>query len=193
MSNSLLRIPSGRMVRAALAGLCLLTSACATFNQQTCAQFEERRKETDYSTQYRFSDSDSETAASNFKPLPRHRSAAVRLYKMQVDTPTIKTCNHLMIHKEIYVQRVADKRLVLQEVRDIYSGDGKLIATKTQSIGDQLRTTGYYTGNTPLPIPENAPPGKYRIVGKLVLKRKIKSPGVVLARATASFEVVARN
>lgn len=193
MSRALFLFPSNRMVPFILAGLCLLTTACATFHQETCAQFEERRKETDYNTLYRFSDSDSETAASNFKQLTRGRSAAVRLYKMQLDTPTIKTCNHLVIHKEIYLQRTANKKLVLKEVREFYAGDGTLIASKTESIGNQLRTTGYYTGNTLLPIPENAPPGNYRIVSKLVLKGKNKSQRVLLAKASASFQVVARK
>lgn len=193
MSHSLSFFPSNRLVLSILTGLCLLTTACATFRQETCAQFEERRKETDYRTQYRFSDSDSETAASNFKQLPRGKSAAVRLYKMQLDPPAIKTCNQLVIHKEIYLQRTADKKLVLEEVREFYTGDGTLIATKTESIGDQLRTTGYYTGNTPLPIPENAPSGKYRIVSKLVLKRKNKSQSELLAKTSASFQVVARK
>ena len=193
MSHSFFLVPSNRMVLSILAGLCLLTTACATFRQETCAQFGEHRKETDYSTQYRFSDSDSETAASNFKLLPHGRSAAVRLYKMQLDTPTIKTCNDLVIHKEIYLQRIADKKLVLKEVREFYTGGGTLIATKTESIGNQLRTTGYYTGNTLLPIPENAPSGKYRIVSKLVLKGKNKSQSVLLAKASASFQVVARK
>ncbi|MHB8743653.1 MAG: hypothetical protein ACYC9L_11070 [Sulfuricaulis sp.] len=193
MGRSLFHIPSNRMVLTIVSGLCLLTSACATFQQQTCAQFEERRKETDYSTQYRYSDSESETAASNFKRLPHGHSAFVRLYKMQLDPLVIKTCNQLVIHKEIYLQRTADSKLVLEEVREFYAGDGTLIATKTESIGDQLRITGYYTGNTPLPIPENAPAGKYRIVSKLVLKRKNTSHYALLAETSASFQVIARK
>ncbi len=193
MSRAFFFYPSNRLALSILTGLCLLTTACATFRQETCAQFEERRKETDYSTQYRFSDTDSETAASNFKQLSRGKSVAIRLYKMQLDPRAIETCNHLVIHKEIYLQRIANKKLVLEEVREFYTGDGKLIATKTESIGNQLRTTGYYTGNTPLPIPENAPSGKYRIVSKLVLKRKNRSQSILLAKASESFEVVARK
>lgn len=193
MGHSLSLFPSNRLVLSVLTVLCLLTTACTTFRQETCAQFEERRKETDYSTQYRFSKPDSETAASNFKPLPHGKSVAVRLYRMQIDPPAIKTCHHLMIHTEIYLQRIADKKLVLEEVRKFYSGDGILIATKTDPIGDRLRTTGYYTGNTPLPIPENAPSGEYRIVSKLVLKRKNKSQGILLAKSSASFQVISRQ
>lgn len=182
-----------RFVSAILAGICLLMAGCAAFREETCAQFEEQRKDTDYTTQYRFSEPDSETAVRNFKQLPRGETAVVRLYKMRVDPPRIKPCHHLTIHKEIYLQRTADASRMLEEVREFYTADGALIATKTESVGDQLRTSGYYSGNTPLPIPENAPPGKYRIVSKLVLKVKNKSQAMVLAQTSAGFQVIPRK
>lgn len=176
-----------------VAGLTLLISGCATFHENTCARFEENRKDRDYSTQYRISEADSEAASRNFKKRPRGKTAIVRLYKMRVDPPSIKPCRHLVIHKEIYLQRDVQTHAKLEEVRDFYTDNGKLIASKTESIGDQLRTSGYYTGETPLPIPENAPPGKYRIVSKLVMKTTGKSQAIVLSRTTTSFEVVSRE
>lgn len=193
MTRAQRRIHPRRFVPVFLVGLSLLASGCATFHEETCEQFEENRKVTDYSTQYQFSESDSETAARNFKPLPRGANAVVRLYRIHLDPPRVKPCRHLTIRKEIYLQQSARLNRTLEEVREIYTSDGTLIATKTESIGDRLRTSGYYTGETLLPIPENAPLGKYRIVSKLVLKTKKKSQAIVLTKTSASFQVLSRQ
>ena len=187
------RIHLRRFVPVILVGLSLIASGCATIHEETCEQFEENRKYTDYSTQYQFSESDSETAAKNFKPLPRGANAMVRLYRIHLDPPKVKPCRHLTIRKEIYLQQSAHLSRTLEEVREIYTSDGALIATKTESVGDRLRTSGYYTGETLLPIPENAPLGKYRIVSKLVLKTKKKSQAIVLTTTSASFQVLSRQ
>jgi len=182
-----------RLVPVILVGLSLLASGCATIREETCEQFEANRKDTDYSTQYQFSEPDSETAAKNFKPLPRGANAVVRLYRIHLDPPKIKPCRHLTIRKEIYLQQSARLNRTLEEVREIYTSDGALIAAKTESVGDRLRTSGYYMGETLLPIPENAPLGKYRVVSKLVLKTKKKSRAIVLAKTSASFQVLSRQ
>lgn len=186
-------IPLKRLLPVVLAGSTLLFSGCASFRGMTCAQFEENRKEADYTTQYHFQESESETAASNFKSLPKGAIAAVRLYKIRVDTPKIKPCSNLSLYKEFYLQRKTGKRLALEEVREFYTADGALIATKVEAIGNQLRTSGYYSGNTILPIPEKAPPGKYRIVSKLVLKNKNSSRATLLAKTSVNFQVIARK
>ncbi len=181
-----------RLVGAALTGMWLTLSGCATFHEDTCTQFEERRKETDYDTQYHYSESDSETAVHNFKPMPRSAGAVVRLYKMHVDQPRIKPCHNLTIRKEVYLQRAAGANMVFEEVREFYTVHGTLIASKTAILSNQLRTSGYYLGDMPLPIPQNAPPGKYRIVSKLVMKTKNnKSRAMLLARTSTNFQVLA--
>lgn len=186
-------IPLKRILPVILAGLGLLLSGCASFRGTTCAQFEENRQEADYATQYHFLESDSETAASHFKPLPKGTSAVVRLYKMRIDTPKITPCRHLTLYKEFYLQRKTGRNLMLEEVREFYTADGALIATRVENIGNQLRTSGYYTGDTALPIPEKAPPGKYRIVSKLVLKVKNTSRSTLLAKTSVNFQVVSRK
>lgn len=186
-------IPFKRLLPVLLTGATLLFSGCATFRETTCAQFEINRKEADYTTHYRFEETESETAARNFKSLPKGTSAMVRLYKMRIDTPKIKPCNHLTIQKEFYLQRKAGGNLVLEEVREFYAADGALIATKVEIFGSQLRTSGYYTGNTDLPIPEKAPPGKYRIVSKLMLKGKNANRSTLLAKSSVDFQVISRK
>ena len=182
-----------QLVPVILVGLSLIVSGCATIREETCEQFEANRKDTDYSTQYHFSEPDSEMAAKNFKPLPRGANAVVRLYRIHLDPPKVKPCRHLTIRKEIYLQQSVRLNRTLEEVREIYTSEGTLIAAKTESIGDRLRTSGYYTGETLLPIPENAPLGKYRIVSKLVLKTKKNPRATVLAKTSASFQVLSRQ
>ena len=182
-----------RLVPVIIVGLSLMASGCATIQEEACEQFEANRKDTDYNTQYQFSASDSEMAANNFKPLPRGANAVARLYRMHVNPPQVKPCRYLTIRKEIYLQRRTQMNRALEEVREIYTSEGTLIATKTEYVGDLLRTSGYYTGETLLPIPENAPLGKYRIVSKLILKTGKKSKSVVLAKSSVSFQVVSRQ
>jgi hypothetical protein len=183
---------TNRLLRAAVPGLLLIVSGCATFTQETCAQFEERRQQADYTTEYRFSESDSEAAARNFKPMPRGAGAVVRLYKLRVDPRQVKPCHDLTLRHEIYLQRASGSGITLEQVREFYSAGGALIASKTEILGNQLRTSGYYFGDTPLPIPQHAPPGKYRVVSKLLMKTKGRNPrSVMLARTSASFQVLA--
>src|SRR3989344_1451954 len=193
MIQALHQFPSKRFIPVFFACLGQLVTGCASFSQQTCGQFEENRKGTDYTTQYQLSDSDSETAARDFKKLPRGKNLSVRLYKMRVDPPNIMPCRHLTIRKEIYLQRNTRANQILEEVREFYTDSGVLIATKSEAIGTHLRASGYYAGETLLPIPENAPVGKYRIVSKIVMKAKNKSTATVLAKTSTNFQVVPRQ
>jgi len=176
-----------------LTGLGLLISGCATFQEQTCEQFEEQRKDTDYTTQYQPATGDPETVGRLSKLSLRGKPVAIRLYKIDIDPPAIKPCNNLTIHKAVYIQRGSSTGQVLEEVREFYTAKGELITTKTESVGDQFRASGYYAAELPLPIPEKAPPGNYRIVSKLIMKTKNKSRGIVLARTNATFQVVSRK
>lgn len=180
-----------RLLPVLIGGSALLFSGCASMHQMTCPEFEKNRREADYGTRYRFMESDSETAADNFKPLPRGKTAAVRLYKMRVGTTRIRPCNHLTLYKEIYLQRRVGVHLKIEEVREFYTADGALIARKVETIGDQLRTSGYYSGDMVLPVPEHAPLGKYRIVSKLVMKEKNRTRTTVLSKTSVNFEVIA--
>ncbi len=183
-----------RLIPAVLAALCLFLSGCASFqHEDACVQFEDHSNNGDDNTKYVYSESDSETAVTNFRSLPRNTSVLVRLYKMHLDPPKIGPCSYLAIHKDVYIQRNAKAHPALEEIREFYTAKGALIATKTEPVGNQLRTTGYYTGNTSLPIPPNAPLGKYRIVSKLVVKTKNKHTVTVLARTSAAFEIVPRD
>jgi hypothetical protein len=137
MTQRMHRVPSKQIVPLLLVCLGLLLSGCAGLSQQTCGQFDESRKDTDYSTQYQLSESESESAARDFKKLPRGKSMAVRLYKMRVDPARITPCRHLTIRKEMYLQRHVRAKQGLEEVREFYTDGGMLIATKNETIGTQ--------------------------------------------------------
>lgn len=193
MKHPLYFLAPDRLIPALVTALSLFASGCVSVPQDACVQFEDQSKNGDYSTKYVYSDSDSETAATNFKQLPRGRTVFVRLYTMYLAPPKIGPCNYLAIHKDVYIQRKGNAGLALEEIREFYTASGTLIATKTERVSDQFRTTGYYTGDTSLPIPPNAPLGKYRIVTKLVAKTRHTHRIIVLARTSASFQIVPRK
>jgi hypothetical protein len=116
--------------------------------------------------------------------------ATVRHYRVRAYPGETTTCRHASIEKEIYIQRTAGVNLTLEEVREIHAESGALIATKTESVGGQLRRTGYYQAKVPFPLPAQTPPGKYRISTRLVLKTNGTAP-VVLTRASDYLTVLA--
>lgn len=193
MQRLLRRLLTRRFFPLSVLALNLFMAGCATHPTQTCPEFEERQSDPQYATQYRFSRSESENADANFKPLPPGKNAMVRLYRMHVEPVKVKPCRHLTIHKEIYLQRTAKTWLVLEEIREFYAGKNMLITTKKEPMSGQLRATGYYASNTLLPIPAMAPPGKYRIVSRLMLRTKDQPKARELARTSVIFEILAPN
>lgn len=184
-------IHTGGLLPAILAGLALLLSGCAGWRETSCAQFERARQGTDYTTHYRLLEPDTKIAARHLPPLSRGAVAVVHLYEMRAEPHATRSCSHLRLHKEIHIQRATGGGLQLDETREFYTLSGALIATRTESVGNQLQRSGFYAGSTLLPVPEKAPPGRYRVVSKLVLK----SAGgtTVLAQTSASFQVISRN
>src|SRR3970040_2481462 len=110
-----------------LTGVGLLISGCATFQEQTCEQFEEQRKDTDYTTQYQPATGDPETVGRLSKLSLRGKPVAIRLYKIDIDPPAIKPCNNLTIHKAVYIQRGSSTGQVLEEVREFYTAKAGLL------------------------------------------------------------------
>jgi hypothetical protein len=169
-----------------------LVQGCASLSPENCAVFEDERRSTNYATRYNFSQIESENAIKHFKPLPSGMLATVRHYRLRVYPGETVTCRHAAIEKEIYIQRAPGADLAIEEVREVHSENGALIATKTESMGGQLRKTGYYLARVPFPVPAQTPPGKYRISSRLVLKVKGANP-VVLMRASDHLTVLARR
>lgn len=168
----------------------LALPGCVTVFAPDCARFKQEEKATNYETRYRYSEHDTATEEVNYRALPKPRRAAARLYKVRLSDDRISVCSHLDIHKNLYIERNAKRGMVLEQIREFYTNGGQLIAAKREDVTAQLARSGHYYASVPLPIPEGAPAGKYRIVSKLVVRSKRGAREEILARATAAFEVV---
>lgn len=177
-----------RLHRSALlvSGAVLFTS-CATLFPESCEQFEERRKQTNYATEYRLESSVNRTA--DVKALGKGELAAARAYKLRLDTERPRPCSHLKIQKEFILVRRDNLGLTFEETREFFAENGTRIAVKNEVLTDQLRQSGRYIASVPLPIPKNSPPGKYRLTSTLTLKMKGSTKAITLAKAAATFQV----
>jgi hypothetical protein len=170
--------------------LALTLGGCAALvPQHDCAQFEQQRKTTDYGTRYTADGGESQRLAKKYSALPKARLAAAPLYRIDVDTHALRPCTHLQLSKELYLQR-SNGEMVIEETREFYAEDGTRIATKTETLGAQLRHTGFYRATVALPIPASAPGGRYRVVSKLMLRTKPAATAQLLAEAETRFEVL---
>jgi hypothetical protein len=172
-----------------LVGTALL-GGCATvpLPLETCEQFERNRRSTNYETVYAYAEAESRRAATSFARAPRGELATARWYTLRTNRDAIRTCDHLYLIKDLYLQRTADGSVTLHEQREFYTAKGDLIATKREDVTSQLKSTGFYTASVPLPIPQNAPAGRYRVVSRLIAM----SPGKkeqTLGTTSAEFGV----
>lgn len=135
-----------------------------------CDRFEQTRRATNYDTEYVYSEAESRRAASSFARAPRNTPVAARWYTLRTNRARIGVCEHLYLIKDLYLQRAEGTPVVLEERREFYTADGQLIATKREDVSRQLTRTGFYSASVPLPIPQNAPAGSYRIVSRLIAK-----------------------
>lgn len=169
-----------------LAGAAVL-GGCATAPLESCERFEQARRTMRYDTVYRYSQADTQLAAKRFAPAPRSEAVAARWYTLHTSRTQISTCDHLYLTKDLYLQRRDGGSAALQELREFYTGDGRLIASKREDVTDQLKVSGFYSASVPLPIPKEAPPGAYRIVTRLIAK--MPSGERTLATTSAEFRV----
>lgn len=167
-----------------LAGAMLL-SACSTLAPETCEQFEERRKTTNYATEYRL---ETTRLGKEFKPLRTNELAAVQDYRMNMGNDSVRPCSHVKIEKELTLLRRNIAGMVFEETREFFAENGTRIATKTETLSEQLVQSGRYSAQVPLPIPRNAPSGRYRLTSTLTVRMK-GGKTTILARSNASFRV----
>jgi len=175
------------------ATLCVMLTAllggCAGMDQFSCDMHETQARGTKPVTTYTLTDpKNGETA---LRPLPAGSVAQVPTYKIKFRPGYTKPCTTLTLHKDVVIQRSDEANVVLNEVREFYAEDGTLIATSTQDISEQVRKSGTYSATTPLPIPKSAPPGKYKIVNKLLFERRgeHRAPAQI-ARAEGFFYII---
>lgn len=185
-----------RILPAIAVGTVLVLSGCAGLDifGDECSRYESRTKSARYNTLYKPvtkpADAKSDTRIKPERPLPKGVAAQVTVYKMAFDSDKIKPCSDLSIRKEIMLQRTAQPDLQLREIREFYAQNGKLITTNSEDISEQIAVSGVYQAVTPLPIPRSAPPGKYRIVSKLMVETKAMKKPAQLAKVEGIFYVV---
>lgn len=115
------------------------------------------------------------------------RPVRVQVYRMHANRYRTRTCGHVELLHDLVLARRGE--VVLREVREYYADDGTLIASNSEDVSRQLPTSGRYTRSTKLPIPAAAPPGRYRVVSKMLAKRPGDGRFVQLGRAATSFYV----
>jgi hypothetical protein len=174
--------------------LCIISLAtilggCAGMEEQSCTRHEAETRGTKPVTTYTLTDlKPGETAP---RVLPVGSVPMVSTYKITFNPGFTKPCTTLTLHKDVFILRSDEATVVLNEVREFYAEDGTLIATTAQDISTQVKRSGAYIATTPLPIPKSAPPGKYKIVNKLLFERRgDRRLPVTLARSEGFFYII---
>lgn len=174
---------------ALLLALLALLGGCASTTDYRCDAHESRTRGIKPTTTYRLIEPKPGHATP--RPLPPGSIAQVSTYKMTFRPGFTKPCTTLTLRKDVVIHRSADPDMVLTEVREFYAEDGTLITPSTQDITEQVKKSGTYVATTPVPIPRSAPPGKYKIVCKLLFERHGSSRSAVqIARAEGYFYII---
>lgn len=171
-----------------LAALTLL-GGCASMQEYSCNQQEERNRGVKPFTTYKLVEPRPGQATA--RSLSPGTTAQVPVYTISFRPGFTKPCTTLALHKDVVIYRSNDSDVVLNEIRDFYAEDGTLIASTVQDISAQVQRSGNYAASTPLPIPKAAPPGKYKIVNKLMYERRGSSRvPVPIARTEGFFYII---
>jgi hypothetical protein len=169
--------------------LTALLGGCASMGDFSCDMHETQSRGTKPVTTYSLADTKSGEAA--FRQLPASSIAQVPTYKIRFKPGFTKPCATVTLLKDVAILRSDETTVMLNEIREFYAEDGTLIATSTQDISEQVKKSGNYIATTPLPIPKSAPPGKYKIVNKLMYERRgDRRAPVQIARAEGFFYII---
>lgn len=156
-----------------------------------CKLYSWRNQEVRYQTSYQYDEDETRTARQKYKPLPAKGVYAIaKLYVIEPDTPEARPCSNLTIKKKLFLQRRDDPDFVLSEISEFYAEDGTLITTNSQAITEQIQHSGYYIAHDPLPIPEDAPPGRYQLVTKLFLTKKDRKRAFLLGSTKTEYRIL---
>lgn len=166
-------------------------AGCAGTSDSACERHEERTRGVKPLTTYKLIKPKSGEPGA--RTLPSGSVALAPTYRMQFKPPYVEQCRTITLHKDVVIQRSNDRDVELSEVREFYGEDGTLIASFTQDITDQVPRSGQYVATTPLPVPKNAPPGRYKIISKLLYERHGGRHPVQIARAEGQFYIVPRR
>jgi len=165
-----------------------LLAGCATTNDFGCDAHESRMRDTKPVTTYQTVKPKPGQAAP--RTLPAGSLPQVPTYTLSFKPGFTKPCTTITLNKDVVILKSDDNDVSLSEIREFYAEDGTLITSATQNINDQVKRSGIYLATTPLPIPRNAPPGKYKIVSKLQAERRGDRRPIPVARAEGFFYII---
>lgn len=178
-------IPQAVLITA----LMTLLHGCASVDDFGCDVHEQKARTTKSITTYK--PAPARPNAAPVYSLPAGSVPQVTTYKLSFRPGFTKPCTTVILHKDVVIQRSDETQVVLNEIREFYAEDGTLITSATQDVTAQIPRSGSYTATTPLPIPKIAPPGKYKIVSKLMFERRgEKKPASLVARAEGFFYII---
>ncbi|WP_298134473.1 hypothetical protein [Acidiferrobacter sp.] len=107
-------------------------------------------------------------------------------YHLSVHPGRGEPCGSLVLTKNLALQR-GPGPLHIVEVRNFYT-HGRLVADHRGFIGREITTSGIYQARVTLPIPQQAPPGRYDVVSLLYARWGHGSPALI-ARASTTFRI----
>ncbi len=108
-------------------------------------------------------------------------------YQVTAEPKSGRPCGSLTLDKRLVLRR-GPGPLRMVEIRDFYA-HGRRVADHRAFIGHELTTSGVYTARVTLPIPAQAPPGRYEIVSLLYARWGQGAP-LLVARTQTRFTVV---
>ena len=168
--------------------LASLLGGCASISSFSCDMHESQTRGVKPVTTYTLTTSQGSAAP---RTLPAGSVAQAPVYKITFKPGFTKPCTTLTLHKDVIIERSDEAGVILTEIREFYAENGALITTATQDISDQVKKSGIYVATTQLPIPKSAPPGKYKIVSKLMYERhgNRRAP-ILISRAEGNFYII---
>lgn len=175
-----------------VATVLLLLGGCAGLEERACDQREIENKGVKPVTTYRLTRLPPGQAEP--RNLPAGSVPLVSTYRLTIKPGFTKPCSAAVLHKDVVIQRGPGDDLTLNEIREFYAEDGTLITSNAQDVTAQIKQSGNYVATTPLPIPKKAPPGKYRIVSRLMYERHGSGrPSIQIARGEAFLYIIPRE
>jgi len=165
-----------------------MLGGCASISNFSCDMHESQTRGVKPVTTYTLTTPQGSAAP---RTLPAGSVAQAPVYKITFKPGFTKPCTTLTLHKDVIIERSDEAGVILTEIREFYAENGTLITTATQDISNQVKKSGTYVATTQLPIPKSAPPGKYKIVSKLMYERhgNRRAP-MPISRAEGNFYII---
>lgn len=176
--------------RLMLVATALTAAGCATQpppKQNLCADYDTRVRSLRTATPYSLA-----TDKHASKPALK-KGAPLRVTNFHVapSLPSVQPCDVVRLNKELVLHASKPASVQMLEVREFYSASGALITTRTDRLRGQFNAAGQYRGETAVPIPPGAPPGKYRVLVRLTTDPVGKRKAITLATAETAFVIQA--